>query len=194
VNTAHPRRTLDRSCRVAIASNPRLARIAQPLGRWPLPFPHALFPIILLFLLASRGGSEIAAMLLMLLGTQWYILFNVIAGAMAIPTTSRKPRKSNRFRSWIRWRHLILPAIFRISSPHGTAWARVERQHRCGIFYFRAERFDAGLAAPSAAPATPAASTSARSTIIMATIVVPHQPPALAPPHRLASSRFKLET
>ena len=72
---------------VAIGSNPRLARIAQPLVQMAASIPAAaLFPIILLFLLRLRGGLEIAAMLLMLLGTQWYILFNVIAGAMAIPT------------------------------------------------------------------------------------------------------------
>src|SRR6266850_3649038 len=72
---------------VAIGSNPRLARVAQPLVQMAASIPAtALFPIILLFLLRLRGGLEIAAMLLMLLGTQWYILFNVIAGAMAIPT------------------------------------------------------------------------------------------------------------
>jgi NitT/TauT family transport system permease protein len=72
---------------VAIGSNPRFARVAQPLAQMAASIPAtALFPIILLFLLRFRGGLELAAMLLMLLGTQWYILFNVIAGAMAIPT------------------------------------------------------------------------------------------------------------
>jgi len=72
----------------------------------------ALFPIILLFLLRLRGGLEIAAMLLMLLGTQWYILFNVIAGAMAIPTDLKEAAQVYRFGSWDRWRYLILPGIF----------------------------------------------------------------------------------
>src|SRR5205085_7301438 len=83
---------------VAIAGNPRLARIAQPLVQMAASVPAtALFPIILLFLLRLRGGLEIAAMLLMLLGTQWYILFNVIAGAMAIPTDLQAAAKVYRF-------------------------------------------------------------------------------------------------
>src|SRR5713101_8046676 len=64
---------------VAIGSNPRFARVAQPLVQMAASIPAtALFPVILLFLIRLRGGLEIAAMLLMLLGTQWYILFNVI--------------------------------------------------------------------------------------------------------------------
>jgi len=57
---------------------------------------------------------EIAAMALMLLGTQWYILFNVIAGAMAIPTDLKKPRVFFRFSSLDRWRYLILREYFPI--------------------------------------------------------------------------------
>src|SRR5437879_9582123 len=72
----------------------------------------ALFPIILLFLLRLRGGLEIAAMLLMLLGTQWYILFNVIAGAAAIPTDLKEVAQIYRFSPWDRWRYIILPGIF----------------------------------------------------------------------------------
>src|SRR5437879_9934912 len=72
----------------------------------------ALFPIILLFLLRLRGGLEIAAMLLMLLGTQWYILFYVIAGGMAIPTDLQEAAQVYRFVSWDRWRLLIVPGIF----------------------------------------------------------------------------------
>src|SRR5271157_5408534 len=67
---------------VAIGFSPRLARLLQPLALLAASIPAtALFPVILLFLIRLRGGIEIAAMLLMLLGTQWYILFNVIAGA-----------------------------------------------------------------------------------------------------------------
>src|SRR6267378_2701255 len=85
---------------VAIGSNPRFARIAQPLVQMAASIPAtALFPIILLFLLRLRGGLEIAAMLLMLLGTQWYILFNVIAGAMAIPTDLKEAAEVYRFSS-----------------------------------------------------------------------------------------------
>src|SRR2546430_9216089 len=51
---------------------------------------------------------EFAAMLLMLLGTQWFVLFNVIAGAMAIPTDLKEASQVFRFGSWHRWRSLIL--------------------------------------------------------------------------------------
>src|SRR2546429_8446107 len=72
----------------------------------------ALFPIILLFLLGLRGGLEIAAMLLMLLGTQWYILFNVIAGAMSIPSDLREAAHSYRLTLRQRFAALYLPAVF----------------------------------------------------------------------------------
>ncbi len=98
---------------VAIGFSPRLARIAQPLAQIAASVPAtALFPVILLFFVRMRNGMELAAMLLMLLGTQWYILFNVIAGAMAIPTDLKEAAAIFRFSSWERWRRLILPGIF----------------------------------------------------------------------------------
>ncbi|MGH2501674.1 MAG: ABC transporter permease subunit, partial [Ktedonobacterales bacterium] len=72
---------------VAIGINPRLARAAQPLAQLAASIPAtALFPVLLLVLIGLPGGLNIAAVALMLLGTQWYVLFNVIAGAMAIPS------------------------------------------------------------------------------------------------------------
>ena len=72
---------------VAIGFNPRLARIAQPLAQIAASVPAtALFPIVLLVLIRIGGGLGLGSIMLLLLGTQWYILFNVIAGAMAIPT------------------------------------------------------------------------------------------------------------
>ena len=68
--------------------------------------------IRLLALVALPGGLSLAAILLMLLGTQWYILFNVIAGAMAIPSDLREATTIYHVTSWRRWRTLILPAIF----------------------------------------------------------------------------------
>jgi len=72
----------------------------------------AVFPVLLLALLALPGGLNIAAIALMLLGTQWYLLFNVIAGAMAIPSDLREVAATYRVTGWLRWRTLILPAIF----------------------------------------------------------------------------------
>ena len=72
---------------VAIGFNPRLARIAQPLAQIAASVPAtALFPVVLLVLIRLGGGLGVGSIVLLLLGTQWYILFNVIAGAIAIPT------------------------------------------------------------------------------------------------------------
>lgn len=98
---------------VAIGLSPRWSRRLQPVVQVVASVPAtAVFPILLLTLLKLPGGLSIAAILLMLLGTQWYILFNVIAGAMAIPTDLREATTVYHVTSWRRWRTLILPAIF----------------------------------------------------------------------------------
>jgi NitT/TauT family transport system permease protein len=184
---------------VAIGSNPRLARIAQPLVQIAASTPAtALFPIILLFLLRLRGGLEIAAMLLMLLGTQWYILFNVIAGALAIPTDLKEAARIYRFGSWDRWRYLILPGIFPylvtgMVTASGGAWnASIVAEY----FHFQGRIVStAGLGSTISS-----ASDSGRfdvllaSTLIMATVVVLINRLLWRRLYRLASSRFKLET
>ena len=98
---------------VAIGSHPRLARLAQPLAQIAASVPAtALFPVVLLLLIRLGGGLGIGSIALMLLGTQWYILFNVIAGAMAIPTDLKEVATLFRFSNVERWRKLILPGIF----------------------------------------------------------------------------------
>jgi NitT/TauT family transport system permease protein len=98
---------------VAIGMNPRWARRAQPLVQITASVPAtAVFPVLLLALLSLPGGLNIAAVALMLLGTQWYLLFNVIAGAMAIPADLREVAATYRITGWRRWKTLILPAIF----------------------------------------------------------------------------------
>jgi NitT/TauT family transport system permease protein len=98
---------------VAIGSNPRLASIALPLTQIAASVPAtALFPVILLILISAGGGLGIGSVLLMLIGTQWYILFNVIAGAMAIPNDLKEAARIFRFKLLDRWRLLILPGIF----------------------------------------------------------------------------------
>ncbi len=184
---------------VAIGSNPRLARIAQPLAQIAASIPAtALFPVILLFLIRLRGGLEIAAMLVMLLGTQWYILFNVIAGAMAIPTDLKEAARIFRFTSWGRWRHLILPGIFPyfvtgMVTASGNAWnASIIAEY----FHFQGRVVStAGLGS-----AISRASDSGRfdvllaSTLVMATVVVFINRLVWRRLYRLASSRFKLES
>jgi NitT/TauT family transport system permease protein len=98
---------------VRIGLDPRWSRRAQPLVQIAASIPAtAIFPLVLLLLLPVRGGIEIAAVALMLLGTQWYVLFNVIAGAMAIPSDLREAATTYRLTGWRRWKILILPAIF----------------------------------------------------------------------------------
>lgn len=98
---------------VAIGFNPRLSRIAQPLAQIAASVPAtALLPVILMVLIKIGGGLGLACMLVLLLGTQWYVLFNVIAGAMAIPTDLKECCDVFRLRGFDRWRKLILPGIF----------------------------------------------------------------------------------
>ncbi len=98
---------------VAIGTNRRLATVLQPAVQVAASIPAtALFPVLLLGLLRVPGGLNIAAVTLMLLGTQWYLLFNIIAGATAIPQDLRAMSSLLRLSRWERWRTLVLPAIF----------------------------------------------------------------------------------
>jgi NitT/TauT family transport system permease protein len=184
---------------VAIGFSPRLARLMQPLAQLAASIPAtALFPIILLFLIRLRGGIEIAAMALMLLGTQWYILFNVIAGAMAIPTDLKEAAAIFRFSSLERWRNLILPGIFPylvtgLVTASGGAWnASIVAEY----FHFQGRIIEA----PGLGSAISRASDSGHfqvllaATLIMATIVVLINRLVWRRLYRLASTRFKLES
>jgi NitT/TauT family transport system permease protein len=98
---------------VAIGFNPKVARFIQPLAQILASVPAtAFFPILLIGLVKIGGGLGIGSVALMLLGTQWYILFNVIAGAMSIPSDLREVSSLYRFTRWQRWTRLILPGIF----------------------------------------------------------------------------------
>jgi NitT/TauT family transport system permease protein len=98
---------------VWIGFNPRLARIAQPIAQIAASVPAtALFPVVLLVLIRVGGGLGVGSIVLLLLGTQWYVLFNVIAGAMAIPADLKEAAALFRFGRRERWQLLILPGIF----------------------------------------------------------------------------------
>lgn len=98
---------------VFIGTRPRAAAILQPIVQITASIPAtALFPVLVLALLAIPGGLNLAAIALMMLGTQWYILFNVIAGAAAIPQDLRFTSELLQLRGWKRWRTLILPGLF----------------------------------------------------------------------------------
>ena len=184
---------------VAIGFSPKFARLAQPLVQLAASIPAtALFPVILLFLIRLRGGVEIAAMALMLLGTQWYILFNVIAGAMAIPTDLKEASSIFKFGSMDRWRYLILPGIFPylvtgMVTASGGAWnASIVAEY----FHFQGRI----VQAPGLGSTISSASDAGRfdvllaSTMIMAVIVVLINRLVWRRLYRLASTRFKLET
>lgn len=98
---------------VAIGMNKKLANILQPIIQIVASIPAtALFPVILAFFMNKLGGLNVASVILMLMGTQWYILFNVIAGAMAIPEDLKAAAKIFGVNGWKKWRIVILPSIF----------------------------------------------------------------------------------
>ncbi|MCS7283215.1 MAG: ABC transporter permease subunit [Anaerolineae bacterium] len=98
---------------VIIGTNRRAATILQPIVQIVASVPAtALFPVLLLVIVGLPGGLDFAAILLMLMGTQWYLLFNIIAGASAIPQDLKYTSALIGLSRWERWRTLILPSLF----------------------------------------------------------------------------------
>ena len=97
---------------VWIGMSPRVSSIAQPVVQVLASFPaNFLFPFITIALLRTGISLDWGGILLMALGAQWYILFNVIAGASAIPNDLREASRNLLLPRALRWRTLILPAI-----------------------------------------------------------------------------------
>jgi NitT/TauT family transport system permease protein len=98
---------------VWIGSKPKVASVAQPLAQIAASFPvNMTFPFVVAFFIATRISINYGSILLIALGTQWYILFNVIAGAMGIPTDLKEASGIFGLRGWKLWKTLIIPAIF----------------------------------------------------------------------------------
>ncbi len=98
---------------VGIGRNPRLAQVLQPIVQVVASVPAtALFPILLLALIHLGGGLQVGSIALMILGTMWYVLFNVIAGAQAIPAELFEAALVYKLTRRQRWQTLILPGIF----------------------------------------------------------------------------------
>jgi NitT/TauT family transport system permease protein len=184
---------------VAIGFNPRLARIAQPLAQIAASVPAtALFPVVLLVLIRLGGGLGLGSVVLLLLGTQWYILFNVIAGAMAIPTDLKECCSTFGIRDWERWRKLILPGIFPylitgMVTASGGAWnASIVAEY----FHFKGQIYTTmGLGAIiSKATDGGRFDELLAATILMAAAVVTVNRLLWRRLYALAENRYRLET
>ncbi len=98
---------------VWIGLRPRWAQTVQPIAQFMAAFPaNLMFPVAVILILKYHLSVEIWTSPLMILGTQWYILFNVIAGASAIPTDFKDAGGNFGLKGWLKWKRLILPAIF----------------------------------------------------------------------------------
>jgi NitT/TauT family transport system permease protein len=98
---------------VWIGTRPNAARVFQPVAQFLAAFPaNLLFPLVVSAIVALKADPNIWLSPLMILGTQWYILFNVIAGAAAIPAEMRAVALNLRVGGWLWWRKIALPAIF----------------------------------------------------------------------------------
>jgi NitT/TauT family transport system permease protein len=98
---------------VRIGMDARLARILQPVAQFMAAFPANLFfPVVVSAIIALRLNADVWLSPLMILGTQWYILFNVIAGAAALPSELRDVGVNLRVGGWLWWRKVALPGVF----------------------------------------------------------------------------------
>jgi NitT/TauT family transport system permease protein len=183
---------------VAIGFNPRLARLLQPLIQMVASFPATVFyPIIILAMFRLRIGLGVGSVVLMLLGTQWYVLFNVIAGAMAIPSEMREVSDLFRFTTIQRWTTVILPGIFPylvtgLVTASGGAWnASIIAEY----FHLKEHTITTlGLGAQiSAASDSGNFGVLLMATIIMATMVVTVNRLLWRRMYHLAETKYRLD-
>ncbi|HLV87483.1 MAG TPA: ABC transporter permease subunit [Candidatus Sulfotelmatobacter sp.] len=184
---------------VAIGSNPKLARIAQPLAQIAASVPAtALFPVVLLLLIKIGGGLGLGSIVLLLLGTQWYILFNVIAGAIAIPTDLKECCSVFRLEGLQRWKRLILPGIFPylvtgLVTASGGAWnASIVAEY----FHFKGHTYTTPGLGATISQATDAGNFDLllAATMMMAATVVTINRLVWRRLYALAETRFRLES
>ncbi|MGA3186707.1 MAG: ABC transporter permease subunit [Bryobacteraceae bacterium] len=183
---------------VFIGLRPKFSAIAQPIAQIAASVPApALFPIVLLILIRVGGGLGIASIILLLLGTQWYILFNVIAGASAIPSDLKEVCDTFHLSKIQRWRTLILPALFPylitgFVTASGGAWnASIIAEY----FKFRDQTFSITGLGAVISRATDAGNFPVLlgSTIVISAMVVTINRLIWRRLYTLASTRFKLE-
>ena len=184
---------------VAIGFNPRIARIAQPLAQIAASVPAtALFPVVLLLLIKIGGGLGLGSIALLLLGTQWYILFNVIAGAIAIPTDLKECCSVFRLEGLARWKKLILPGIFPylvtgLVTASGGAWnASIVAEY----FQFKGHTYTTVGLGATISQATDSGNFDLliAATLVMAATVVTINRLVWRRLYALAETRYRLET
>jgi NitT/TauT family transport system permease protein len=183
---------------VFIGLRPRLSAIAQPIAQIAASVPAtALFPIVILFLTRIGGGLGVGSIVLLLLGTQWYILFNVIAGATAIPTDLKEVCDVFHLGRVERWRRLLLPGIFPYMitgfvTASGGAWnASIVAEY----FRFQGQTITTTGLGAIISHATDSGNFPLLlgATVAMAALVVTINRLVWRPLYLLASTRFKLE-
>lgn len=183
---------------VAIGFNPRLSQLLQPIAQIAASFPAtALFPLIMVALMRVGVGLGLGSVALMLLAAQWYVLFNVIAGAQAIPSDLREIATLFRFSSRQRWTTVILPGIFPflitgLITASGGAWnASIVAEY----FQLKGRALSTlGLGAQiSAASDQGNYAVLLAATMIMALMVVTINRLVWRPLYHLAETKYRLD-
>src|ERR1700754_539281 len=96
-----------------VGMRPRAAQVVQPIAQFLAAFPaNLLFPVAVYGIVTWQLNPNLWLSPLMILGTQWYILFNVIAGASSIPGELRHAAQSLGVGGWLWWRRVALPGVF----------------------------------------------------------------------------------
>jgi NitT/TauT family transport system permease protein len=99
-------------CALAASDSPRFSRIITPLAEIAGSMPAtALFPLIVLFVIRLTGGMNLASVLLILTGMQWYLLFNLLAGVRSVPEDLKETARSFGLSRLETWRRLMVPAL-----------------------------------------------------------------------------------
>ncbi len=111
-------------CALAAAESPRFNRILSPIAEIVGSMPAtALFPVIVIFVIQVTGGMNLASVLLILTGMQWYLLFNLLAGVNQVPEDLKEAARAFGLSRFARWRKLILPAVMpSLITGSITAW------------------------------------------------------------------------
>jgi NitT/TauT family transport system permease protein len=183
---------------VAVGLRPKLSAIAQPLAQIAASVPAtALFPVILLALVRVGGGLGVGSIVLLLLGTQWYVLFNVIAGATAIPADLKEVCSVYQLSLAERWRRLFLPAVFPflvtgLVTASGGAWnASIVAEY----VRFRGQTISTTGLGAIISQATDAGNFRLllAATVVMVVMVVTINRLVWRRLYALASTKFKLE-